>query len=50
MTVEWTKALSKHWSLLAIGEGSRFSDRIRQSPIVKDDVNGQVAVGVTYRF
>lgn len=50
LSLDWTKRLTENWSLLVMMEGSKFSNKIKKSPIVRDDVNGMIGAGVVYTF
>lgn len=50
LALEWMEQLTENWSVLAIMEASKFSNKINESPIVKNDVNGVIGAGFVYTF
>lgn len=50
LALEWMERLTENWSFLVIMEASKFSNKIKESPIVKNDVNGVIGAGFVYSF
>lgn len=50
LSASWAYQINDHWGFLSIIEGSKFTDKVSRSPIVKDDVNVMGGIGLSYVF